>query len=321
MRAAEVVRQNLGDSVLGDQAGFRNAFDTLVLTLSSRLFMVNDPVKITGEMNRTVHEVYQLEFDTAQSDLRNVFPQTVLTRRRGSCLGLSLLYLLVAERLDAPLWGVLVPGHFFVRFHRPDTTINIETIKNGQCLGDEWYRERYEVRDGSWYDEMRSLGREEIAGVLYYNVANVLRERGALQAAVQCYEKSLKWLPGFAEAWGNMGIALEAMGETQRALQAMEKARDLDPELTNISRNIGALQLRLARDREAVEEYEKSVAADGADADALYGLALALLRTDRREESARRAREALGVRPGMPEAEELLRQLAQGDVPNSGTAQ
>ena len=39
---------------------------------------------------------------------------SVISERRGSCLGLGALYLAIGERMGVPLDGILLPGHFFV---------------------------------------------------------------------------------------------------------------------------------------------------------------------------------------------------------------
>src|SRR5205823_13318274 len=61
---------------------------------------------------------------------RSLLP-SVLGARRGSCLGLGALYLIVAERIGLPLDGVRVPGHFFVRT-RGSSPRNIELLHRGE---------------------------------------------------------------------------------------------------------------------------------------------------------------------------------------------
>ena len=41
--------------------------------------------------------------------------------------------------------------------------------------------------------------------------------------------------------------------------RALERARELDPTLKNLERNIGALQIRLARHESAIAEYRKAL--------------------------------------------------------------
>jgi len=63
------------------------------------------------------------------SNPEDLFLHTVLDKRRGYCLSLSVLYLSIGERLGLPLYGVVVPGHFFVRYDDGRVRFNIETTK------------------------------------------------------------------------------------------------------------------------------------------------------------------------------------------------
>ncbi|MHC5073985.1 MAG: transglutaminase family protein, partial [Planctomycetota bacterium] len=46
----------------------------------------------------------------------DLFIHTVMDNRQGYCLSLSILYLTIGERLGLPLYGVVVPSHFFIRY-------------------------------------------------------------------------------------------------------------------------------------------------------------------------------------------------------------
>ena len=56
----------------------------------------------------------ELSFKTIDkaTDPYDLFLHSVMDRRQGYCLSLSVLYLSIGERLGLPLYGVVVPGHF-----------------------------------------------------------------------------------------------------------------------------------------------------------------------------------------------------------------
>src|SRR5690606_38657912 len=56
-------------------------------------------------------------------DPENSYVNRVIERRTGIPITLSVIYLLVAERLDPPISGVAVPGHFLVRYDGPYETL------------------------------------------------------------------------------------------------------------------------------------------------------------------------------------------------------
>jgi len=58
--------------------------------------------------------------------------EKVLKRKRGICLSISLIYLMLGEKLNLPLYGVLVPNHIYVRYKEPGRSgINVETTYSG----------------------------------------------------------------------------------------------------------------------------------------------------------------------------------------------
>ena len=61
------------------------------------------------------------------------FLPTVLEERRGVCLGVSTLYLAIAQRVGLPLEIVTPPGHIFLRYKEGEGSeeINIETTMRG----------------------------------------------------------------------------------------------------------------------------------------------------------------------------------------------
>lgn len=64
---------------------------------------------------------------------------SVLDTRRGVCLGITLLYYCLAQRLSLPLEIITPPGHIFLRYREGEITINIETTAGGIDLPDEKY--------------------------------------------------------------------------------------------------------------------------------------------------------------------------------------
>ena len=79
------------------------------------------------------------------SDPNDLFLHSVLDRKRGYCLSLSILYLSLGERLGLPLYGVVVPGHFFVKYDDGQVHFNIETTSNGGTAPDEHYITKFNV--------------------------------------------------------------------------------------------------------------------------------------------------------------------------------
>jgi hypothetical protein len=132
-------------------------------------------------------------------DLRFFVLPSVLAARRGSCLGLGAVVLMVAERIGLPLDGVRVPGHFFVRMRGPSAR-NVELLRRGEIMPDAWYRQKY----GPWSEDggryFVPLSVEETSALFWFNAGNFARREGDLVRARRAYERALAEAPDFAEA-------------------------------------------------------------------------------------------------------------------------
>jgi regulator of sirC expression with transglutaminase-like and TPR domain len=217
----------------------RRRFDELV----ERARAVVGPKKDRSSVDRLVRLLFVELGYKREIDDRTVMPSLlpwVLQQRRGSCVGLGTLFLALGEELGLPLEGVLVPGHFFVRYRGPDGTRSVELLKEGHEMAEGWYRERYPLpRDNPMY--LRGLRPDETLAVLRYNVANALRERGRLARAVEEYRRVAAVLPDFAEAQANLGLACHKLRDFTGAEQAYRKAGRANPGLPGLHHNFQQL--------------------------------------------------------------------------------
>lgn len=76
--------------------------------------------------------------DIKNIDLYSLLP-SVLESRLGVCMGVSLLYLSLAQRLDLPLEIITPPGHIYVRYVQDGKVRNIETTAQGMDIPSERY--------------------------------------------------------------------------------------------------------------------------------------------------------------------------------------
>src|SRR4030066_132980 len=77
-------------------------------------------------LNRVLFVEEGFTYDCVAGNPDNYLLDRVMKNKRGNCLGLTTLYLLLAERLSLPLHGVYVPSHCFVRYEDGGGRINSE---------------------------------------------------------------------------------------------------------------------------------------------------------------------------------------------------
>ncbi len=265
--------QNLfPEESIPDPSLFGKRIDSLSRELKKRRADVFDSPVLIDTIIRVIYHEWKIVFDPDQNNLQSLLPHTVITRKKGSCLGVSLLFLLISEKLEFPLYGVLLPGHFFVRYDDGEVYRNIEPNRHGYHHPLEYYRLRYAVLENHWYT-LKNLSIKETAAVLYYNCANICAKNGKHNAARQYYHRSIEGLEGFAEAWGNCAILYASDNMNDSARLAFDKAFTLNPKLEGLSQNIGAFELGLNRCDAAKNAYRNGLSHSPDDPDLLYGMA------------------------------------------------
>ncbi len=175
--------------------------------------------------------------DTA---LSSSLPSRVLADRRGGCLGLSLLYLALAEALDLPLRPVFLPGHVMVRWRSPSLVRNAETLRRGLARSDSFYRETFSLARRPWY-ALEDARPDQALAALVFNLANLHRSRGMLAAAETEYRLAESFLPAWPEALGNLGATLMLSGDREGAREYLEAALAGDSLAAPALRNLETL--------------------------------------------------------------------------------
>lgn len=114
---------------------YLNTLDTIAEELKERLPKNFYPLKIIGAINQYLFD--DLGFSGNRNDYydpRNSFLNEVIDRRTGIPISLSVVYLEVAKRLDFPMIGIGMPGHFLIRPNFEGAGIFIDVFNRGEIL-------------------------------------------------------------------------------------------------------------------------------------------------------------------------------------------
>ena len=116
-------------------SGYAAILDEWANNLRTTLSGLTESGEILGEMNRYLfdrlgfsgNEQYGLDPDC-------VYFSKILDRRTGSPLGLSLVYLLLARRVQLPVTGIGLPSHFICRYQSSTREIYVDCFRRGAFL-------------------------------------------------------------------------------------------------------------------------------------------------------------------------------------------
>ena len=155
-------------------------------------------------------------------DLYTFLP-SVLDSRRGVCLGVSILYICLAQRLNLNLEIVTPPGHIFVRWQDEGHEINIETTARGVNIPKEEYL-GVDVRS------LQERNVKETIGMAHFNQASVYWERKEYDKALKAYIKAEPYLPQDKHLMMFMGFIYLLQGNELEGNGLLRQVIDYIPE-------------------------------------------------------------------------------------------
>lgn len=195
--------------------------------------------------------------------LKDIYLNDVLDRRKGNCVGMSILFLAIAERLGLPLFGVNVPDHIFIRYDDGETKINVETGHEGICLNDTFYVahslepfDTTSVENGCY---LKNLTKKEVVSNIFLNLSKTRRKGGQLEEALSDCNKSIILKPNDPAAYCNRGVIYEKRGMFPEAIESYGKAISLNQKYASAYYNRGSLFGVIGRIGEAINDFNSAI--------------------------------------------------------------
>jgi regulator of sirC expression with transglutaminase-like and TPR domain len=145
-----------------DCGAYLKRLDLMAQELKGRLPASRYPLKVIRTINQYLFG--ELNFTGNFQDYydpRNSFLNEVMDRRTGIPITLSLVYLEIARRLDFPMAGVGMPGHFLVRPTLEGMDIFVDAFHQGEIL----FREDCGDRIQQLYGKNAQLQPEHLAPI------------------------------------------------------------------------------------------------------------------------------------------------------------
>lgn len=217
----------LSQGLTADLKNYEAMLDLMALQILARLPENPTHYDKIREMNRFIFEELGFRFPPHSLYVKDIdlytFLPSVLDSRRGVCLGVSVLYLCLAQRLDLKLEMITPPGHIYVRYHDGDEIINIETTARGINLKSEVYL-------GIDTRSLQQRNMKDVIGLTYFNQASVYWQQNDYAKGLECFLTAKKYLPDDMLLKELMGYNYLMLGEKDKGTQLLNEVKDYTPE-------------------------------------------------------------------------------------------
>ena len=295
--AALIVSEHWSDMVYGRR--YLETLDDIAVEIRDRLRRrrLKADYRAIPVINEYLFSELGFKSISEASDPHDLFLHTVLDKKAGYCLSLSILYLSLGERLGLPLYGVVVPGHFFVRYDDNKMRFNIETTSNGGSASDEHYINKFKVPRGSNGIYMKNLNKIQTLGCFFNNLGNSYNAVDNMDSALLALERAVEINPTLSESRANLGNIYLAKGQVTDAVNQYREALRINPNDAKTHNNMGNAYVQRDWLNYAVNEYHQSLRLDPDFTDAYKNLAIVYCKQERFQQAIMQLRHAIAMKP------------------------
>ncbi|MBD2578402.1 transglutaminase-like domain-containing protein [Oscillatoria sp. FACHB-1406] len=197
------------------------------------------PLKTIETINQFLYD--NLGFKGNKQDYYNPcnsFLNDVLDRRTGIPIALSLVYLEIAKRLNFPMVGIGLPGHFLIRPTFEGVGIFVDPFNGGEIL----FEQDCEALLSKLYQQNVQLESNFLAPVtnrqflarMLSNLKFIYLNQHQLQKALATIERILLLFPTAASELRDRGLLFYQLGEKSKAKQDLEFYLAMAPQATDV---------------------------------------------------------------------------------------
>ncbi len=210
-----------------DPAEYLNALDTMATEVQERLPAQQYPLRIIQTINHYLYD--DLGFTGNTGDYYNPgnsFLNQVLEKRTGIPITLALVYLEIARRIDFPMVGVGMPGHFLIRPTFAEMEIFVDAFNRGEVLFAQDCEERlqqiytYPVKLQPSFVE--PVAPRRYLGRMLANLKLIYLNQGNIEKCLAAIERILLLFPGAALELRDRGLLYYQLERWAEARQDLE---------------------------------------------------------------------------------------------------
>ena len=201
-----------------------------------KLGAIQKYIYASGEWNDHRPYAYDLA-DPLGKNISNKLLTTYLSTRRGNCVSMPILFLILANRLGEHVTASTAPSHIFVRVVDDTTgkTINLEPTNGAGPTRDVWIRQQFPMTDQAIANGLylQTLTKKETLALMASTVLEYYYGDGRYLDAIQIADVILEYYPKLVSALVTKGSAYGRLAEVnfeQRYPTRNDIPLDLRPE-------------------------------------------------------------------------------------------
>lgn len=224
--------------------------DWMALQVRAYLSDHPSPKELIQAINTFLFEQQHIKFPPQSVFMKDIDRYTLLAsvmdNHLGVCLGVTTVYLAIAQRLSLPLEIITPPGHIFVRYREGNEVVNIETTARGIHVSSESY-----LGVNTYRLPQRNM--KEVVGMTHVNQASVYLQSARHQEAKIAYEKAQRYLPDDGLVKELLGYACLFTGEEERGRALLREVCFFVPDYAIAGRRLAYEVLEGKVDLEGVQ--------------------------------------------------------------------
>ncbi len=218
----------LAESSLEIARVYEASLDLMALQIQAHLSPQATPYEKIRAISHFIFHEMRFRFPPQAVSIKDIdvytFLPSVIDKRRGVCLGVSILYLCLAQRLGLNLQAVTPPGHIYVRYlEEGKEELNIETTARGIHVPSERYL-------GMQVKTLQIRTLKEVVGLAFMNQASVSFKNEEYGKAIAQYEKALLFLPDDILLQQLLGFNYLLNGNPAKGKELLQKIQNKIPD-------------------------------------------------------------------------------------------
>jgi len=245
-----------------DEKLLRSEINQLIALVKSKLKPESTAQDTVDILKQVIHQDKGYRY-TDNVDARGIptnkdelFLHGMLKSKVGYCMNLSLLYLIIGDQLDLPLYGVALPNHFFVRYHSGNEHINIESTEFGASYPNSFYENRFGIKfEAKAPFFTQSLNKKESLGAYLSNIGMVYYQNARPQKALFYLKPSAKINTLSVEANNNLANIYGELKQYELAISQYKKALKANPSSVPTLFNLAQTYIDLSNNEKAIESF------------------------------------------------------------------